>query len=183
MNISIFYTVSAKIIGASLYNALGSELLKEAKTVGNALHTEIIGNNFQLNQQMVNKHIGILLIKNISYSLKVLSATVITSTISNIALKSQIKTINYIAGFFFVLIIPKILSILSPYTGHFADTDDNKKFLGKVLNVATLVASIAILPSLLSCSLTIGPGAVALASVTCGTVGLDATALFKSILR
>lgn len=183
MNASTFYSVSAKIIGASLLNSAGSYFLKMAKSEGNALNTEIIGNNFQVNPQMADKSKDILFKTEDSYFFKCSSAIIITSAISNNALNPQIKTINYIAGFFFILIIPKILSILSPYTGHFSDTDNNRKSLGKVLNVATLVASIAILPSMLSCSLTIGPGAVALASVTCGTVGFDATALFKSILR
>ena len=182
MNISTFYSVSAKVMAASLLNAVGSNLVKMAKSDRNALFTEIIGNNFQVNQQMLRKSFAISTKTNLSYVNKCLSATLITSIISNTALKSQINTIKYIASFFFILIIPKVLSILAPYTGYFSDTGDNRKFLGKVLNVATLVASIATLPSMLSCSLTIGPGAFVFAAFTIMAVGDDATALFKTII-
>lgn len=182
MNISTFYSISAKIMQASMLNAVGSDLLKMAKSDGNALFTEISGNNYQVNQQMDRKSFAIFTKTNLSYFNKCLSATLITATFNNTVLGSQIKTINYIAGLFFILIIPKVLSILAPYTGYFSDTDDNRKFLGKVLNVATLTASIATLPSMLSCSLTIGPGAFVFAAFTTTAVGFDATALFKTII-
>ena len=181
MNTSTFYSISTKIIVASVHNIVSSDFLKMAKSEGRALGAEIIGNNYQLNQQMFDKSLVIWAKTFTFYLTRCISATLVTSAISNSVLKSQIKTINYIAVFFNILIIPRVLSIITPYTGHFADTDNNRKYLGKVLNVATLVTSIAILPSMLSCSLTIGPGAFTLASFTCIGVGMDAVALFKSL--
>lgn len=181
MNTSTFYSVSAKIIVASVHNIVASDFLKMAKSKGRALGTEIIGNNHQVNQQMLKKSVNIWATTFTSYLTKCISAIVITSAMNNTAFKTQIKTIHYIAGFFFILIIPKVLSIIAPYTGQFADTDDNRKFLGKVLNVATLIASFATLPSIVSCSMTMGPGAFVFASATCFGVGMDASALFKSI--
>lgn len=153
MNTTTFYSLSAGILGSSFCNIVGSELSIEAESRRPALLTEFAGNNGQYTNATVQKAQDIGTKLGASYVGRCLGATVLTFTISNALLGYQIKTITYVAGFIFTFFLPKVLTMLAPYTGHsFAYQHE---FLGKVLHVATLTASIAVFPMLLLNSTTV----------------------------
>ncbi len=174
MNIPTFYSLSTGILSASIFNIVGTELAIEAKSRKHAVLVEFIGNNNQHNNAIRQK-LQIIAVKfGASYLGRCLGATTITYTFNNALLGYQIKTVIYVAGFFFLYLLPKVLT-LAPYIGHVFRIEE--KLAGKVLHASTITASIVIFPMLLLNSTTVS--SFTFVALTGYTLYID---VFKKVL-
>ena len=185
MNISNFSLITAGILSTSAFNAISSGFrgLANSKIFNSTTMTGNISTPTYLDKMAQFTSDGI----------SCMGAANMVFCLTKVFFDHQMNPTNFIRNAFFIPLATRSIVCLTNYWGiGKSQAEFLDKNLGKIINVATLVVSIAYLPALLYTSTIIGTSglaysqatvissALSIVILTCLTVKLDAYCLYKS---
>lgn len=192
MNISNFSLITAGIISTSAFNVVSSGL--RGLVISKIFNTKtmVVADYKQTSNISTPSYLD-KTAQFISDGMSCMGAANMLFCVTKVVFDHQMNPTNFIRNAFFIPLVTRSIVCLTNYCGiGKSQAEFLDKNLGKMLNVATLIVSVAYLPALLYTSTVIATGGLAysqatvissallIATLTCLTVKLDAYCLYKS---